>query len=296
MVKRQKFEDNPKFLVVARSIVVDDNNNILLLKRSKNHYYYPKKWELPGGKLLVDRDPWASLTEIVNRETSIIIDPKSNRFYSHSRLVSEEGKYKGFVYVELACESNYVGGRVRLTKSEHTDYEWAEREDVFSFDLTLESKKALAQYFVDVKTEMEGGRYAVKLVNRAIVRNKQGKILLLKRAAKESYPGAWELPGGKFTTLETLSVILKREVFEETGLVIDISNSVAHFSSSIGTEGKYKGRTFVNIISEAVVTAGKLELSVEHSDCGWFTEAEMFKLGLAPNVKLPLTELFLKAK
>ena len=55
---------------------------------------------------------------------------------------------------------------------------------------------------------------------RAIVRNPQGNILLLKRAHSEYAEGQWCLPGGKLDYGGTPEHTVKKELQEETGLVV----------------------------------------------------------------------------
>ena len=55
----------------------------------------------------------------------------------------------------------------------------------------------------------------------AVIRNKEGKYLLLKRSKKETaYPGLYTFPGGKVEDNDSIEETLEREVLEETGLVL----------------------------------------------------------------------------
>jgi len=56
----------------------------------------------------------------------------------------------------------------------------------------------------------------------AIIHNKEGKILVAKRDNKQPHPGKWEFPGGKLESLELEEDGLKREIFEELNLNIEI--------------------------------------------------------------------------
>ena len=58
-------------------------------------------------------------------------------------------------------------------------------------------------------------------VAAAIIVN-DGKFLIAQRAAHETNGGLWEFPGGKQEPGESLEQCLKREIFEELALDIDV--------------------------------------------------------------------------
>ena len=60
------------------------------------------------------------------------------------------------------------------------------------------------------------------LTMRGIVKNDDGKILVLRRHPKsKTNPHKWELPGGKIEKCEFFDEALIREIREETGLDMD---------------------------------------------------------------------------
>ncbi|MGC8851235.1 MAG: NUDIX domain-containing protein [Candidatus Micrarchaeia archaeon] len=75
------------------------------------------------------------------------------------------------------------------------------------------------------ETRCEGGRLyydcpsrsCFKVNANAIVRNKEGKLLLI-RVGKGYYEGYWSLPGGKVAGGESLFDAAEREVEEEAGI------------------------------------------------------------------------------
>ena len=55
----------------------------------------------------------------------------------------------------------------------------------------------------------------------AVVTDEQGRLLLIKRG-HEPGAGLWSIPGGRIEPGETDAEALVREMFEETGLVVEV--------------------------------------------------------------------------
>ena len=61
----------------------------------------------------------------------------------------------------------------------------------------------------------------VKTVSKALIKNKNGKYLLLYRGdTHPNFPGHLDLPGGEVESEETSRMATAREVQEETGICI----------------------------------------------------------------------------
>lgn len=126
-----------------------------------------------------------------------------------------------------------------------------------------------------------GERPRILLVNRCIVLNGEGKILLIRRSQDDSWaPGMWEFPGGKLDQGQDVSHALEREVLEETGLFITPADRVAFVDSGIvTTAGRYYGMTYIALIGVGKLEGGKLQLSSEHDAHQWLTPDEALELG-----------------
>ncbi len=128
----------------------------------------------------------------------------------------------------------------------------------------------------------------VLLVNRAII-SKNNRILVLRRSVNDSHnAGLWEFPGGKVDPGEELVNGLKREVLEETGLIIVPNMSIAHVESEIVRVGKYAGRLYVQLFYSAVTHAGQLKISGEHSAAWWDESNRVADRDLTPESRRAL--------
>jgi|WetSurMetagenome_2_1015567.scaffolds.fasta_scaffold234657_3 8-oxo-dGTP diphosphatase len=111
---------------------------------------------------------------------------------------------------------------------------------------------------------------------KVFLKNLQGKYLLLKRS--KPYEGntmpKWDIPGGRIISGEPLFIALKREVKEETGLVLQDSLRILSAQDILRVEGRHTVR--ITYLGKA---KGKIKLDYkEHTEAGWFTIAEIKKL------------------
>ncbi len=108
------------------------------------------------------------------------------------------------------------------------------------------------------------------LAVKAIARDSEGRILLLKRSdAARLYPGRWDVPGGKVDPGESFSEALIREVAEETGLSVELTSVVG------ATEFELPGARFAVLFMEARCTGGEVSLSDEHVAHRWALPSEL---------------------
>lgn len=106
---------------------------------------------------------------------------------------------------------------------------------------------------------------------------RDGKILLLKRANTKTFEGYWTLPGGKLENNENSENAVKREVKEETNL--DFNPSLFKLYYEDFPEFVWKAKTY---IFHGKFT-GNLVINEESSEFGWFSIGEINNMKLAFN-------------
>lgn len=117
------------------------------------------------------------------------------------------------------------------------------------------------------------------LTVKAVIVNKNNDVLLLKRAKGEkTHAGKYDLPGGSMEKGETIIGALKREVKEETGLIIDDGEiiKISEFPASHNKLNELKALRFVvkydgDDFEEVVLN------KVEHSKFEWLSIDEAIK-------------------
>jgi 8-oxo-dGTP diphosphatase len=108
-------------------------------------------------------------------------------------------------------------------------------------------------------------------VARALVES-DGCVLLVRRAAWDSLPGQWELPGGKVDRGERVLQGLAREVEEETGLMFTDARQVST-REMISPRG-----THVREHIYAGGAIGTVTLSHEHDAFAWVQDPSELEL------------------
>jgi 8-oxo-dGTP pyrophosphatase MutT (NUDIX family) len=130
----------------------------------------------------------------------------------------------------------------------------------------------------------------VKVLQKAVVQNNEGKLLALKRAPESfTRPNCWDLCGGSIDEEDVqqwkeksglgdgndiLIRAISREVKEETGLEVKKTN-VIHIASGFNDK---KGIFIVAIGYLCGAGIGEIVLSDEHSDYRWLTKEEFLQL------------------
>ena len=119
----------------------------------------------------------------------------------------------------------------------------------------------------------------LKVVSKALIKNRDGKYLLLYRGdTHPNFPGHLDLPGGEVETKETPRTTTAREIQEETGICVNPNSLNMLFTKQYrNTKHILFGATIDDIDTS-------IELSWEHKDYSWMTLAEILNADTPVNV------------
>jgi 8-oxo-dGTP diphosphatase len=110
----------------------------------------------------------------------------------------------------------------------------------------------------------------VQLIVKSIILNRRlGKILLLKRNRYDEIgAGTWENPGGNMVLGETPDYAVRREIYEETG-ILDII-----FSGPIYMTFGNAKNPYLIVVYLTETDDERVALSEKHQDYKWVTKDE----------------------
>jgi ADP-ribose pyrophosphatase YjhB (NUDIX family) len=108
-------------------------------------------------------------------------------------------------------------------------------------------------------------------VGGVIVRD--GKALIIKRA-NEPYKGQWSIPGGRVELGESLVDAVRREMREETGLIVDVGPLIEVFER-IQRDGARVLYHFVIVDYLCSCAGGDLCAGDDAEDAVWVTSDEL---------------------
>jgi len=117
----------------------------------------------------------------------------------------------------------------------------------------------------------------VVFCSSAIIKNKNGEILLMSRKQKDSFTNCWEFPGGKLKNNENFAVALFRELKEELNIKIDI-NKLSNYEFF---KHQYRSFLLMMYVFEVTEWTGKI-ISKEGELLRWVSSKELKKAKLLP--------------
>lgn len=130
----------PRVVLVNRCFVRREDGRLLLLRRAPDKENNADKWEVPGGKVDEGQDLVRAQEREVMEETGLLVQAIVPLVFVDSYLIGA-GRYKGLPYVALFSITKLLGGNLTIS-DEHTDFTWVSYEEMLTFDLTHQVKKA----------------------------------------------------------------------------------------------------------------------------------------------------------
>jgi len=106
-----------------------------------------------------------------------------------------------------------------------------------------------------------------------------GRVLLVQRG-QPPLKGQWSLPGGAVEVGETLAAAVQREVFEETGLVVEVGPIVDVLDRIYMDAAARVEYHYVLIDYLCSVVGGHLHPQSDAADAQWASPAELPVFGL----------------
>ncbi|RJQ72812.1 NUDIX domain-containing protein [Pseudonocardiaceae bacterium YIM PH 21723] len=128
----------------------------------------------------------------------------------------------------------------------------------------------------------ESGSLTVRCVG-ALVFDSRGRLLLIQRA-HDPEAGRWSLPGGRVEPDETDAQALRRELLEETSLLVTVGDR-------IGSVQRYVGKTTLDIHDYRCLRfSGELRPGDDAADATWVDHATLITMNAAGQLSNGLYE------
>lgn len=112
--------------------MVEKDGKLLILRRSSYTNSFPGYWDFPGGELESGETPSESLKREVKEETGLEVQPLEA--IGTYRLALEEDSEE-ISHIFTVHSTKLISDREVELSHEHTDFRWAEREDILKLDI-----------------------------------------------------------------------------------------------------------------------------------------------------------------
>ncbi|MEV0678075.1 NUDIX domain-containing protein [Actinosynnema sp. NPDC050436] len=121
----------------------------------------------------------------------------------------------------------------------------------------------------------------------AFVQNDEGRILMIRRVDNDKYA----IPGGQQEVGETLTQTAVREVYEETGVNIEIIGLIGLYSNPAHVIAYDDGevRQEFSICFRAHPLSNNVRTSDESKEVNWVHPYQVNELDIHPSIKLRIT-------
>ena len=117
----------------------------------------------------------------------------------------------------------------------------------------------------------------------AVIKDAQGRLLLIKRGHAPG-AGRWSLPGGRIEPGETDAQALRREMQEETGLLVEVGALIGTVRRPAGDGNVFDIRDYA-----ATVAGGVLHAGDDAAEARWVAASELGALPVTDGLTEVLT-------
>lgn len=119
----------------------------------------------------------------------------------------------------------------------------------------------------------------------------ENKVLLVRRGQPPA-EGAWAIPGGRVELGESMQKAAEREIREETGLIVRAKAPVFTFDVVVRDDNGRVRFHYVIVDLIADYVSGELRPGDDALEARWVSSTEMESLGISPNTRNVLKNLF----
>ena len=119
----------------------------------------------------------------------------------------------------------------------------------------------------------------------------ENKVLLVRRGQPPA-EGAWAIPGGRVELGESMQKAAEREIREETGLDVRAKDPVFTFDVVVRDDNGRVRFHYVIVDLVADYVSGELRPGDDALEARWVSSTEMETLGISPNTREMLKNLF----
>ncbi|MBP2474049.1 ADP-ribose pyrophosphatase YjhB (NUDIX family) [Crossiella equi] len=124
----------------------------------------------------------------------------------------------------------------------------------------------------------------------AFVQDEAGRLLMIRRSDNDLY----SIPGGQLELGETLTEAVIREVYEETGITVEVTGLIGIYSNPAHVIAYDDGevRQEFSICFHARPVGGELRTSSESKEVHWVELANLDRLRVHPSTRLRIEHGF----
>jgi 8-oxo-dGTP diphosphatase len=260
-------------MVGAAAVIRNDEGRILLQKRTDNLL-----WGLPGGAIEPSEEPAEAAVREVYEETGFRVVPiRLVGVFGGKQQVITYPNGDRTAYVSITFECRIIGGEINPDPEETLEARWFEPDKLPAnfvpahrrrihhalirntpfFALPEKPLLTSESNYIQTIRQRIGHEMIMCPGTTALIFNEDGQILVQHRRDN----GLWGLPGGNYEPGEEPAETMIREVYEETGLIVQPKRLVGVYGGKDYIYTYPNGDTvaYINIVFQCEMIEGNLK-------------------------------------